>query len=104
MYLSDGGLETFLCCPSQLRTLSDTNLMVALRAGCNDALAVLFERHNAMLSAIVRERLHDCDAEIIVKSVFEDIARTQTDFDSSRENLQQWLLKSVENKLGKPLV
>lgn len=103
MILSDGTLEAFLRCPSQLRTLTDRDLNVALRSGCNDALAVLYERYSAMLSGIARDRVHDCDAEAIVRDFFEDIFKTKTDFDSSRESFQLWLMKYLEANPGKTL-
>ena len=43
----DRDLASLICSPSRLRTLTDADLMEALCAGCNDALAVLFERHSA---------------------------------------------------------
>lgn len=44
---------------ARLRTLSDPELMAALCAGCNDALAVLFERHSALVSHTARAILRD---------------------------------------------
>ena len=35
----DRDLASLICSPSLLRTFSDTDLMDALRRGCNDALA-----------------------------------------------------------------
>ncbi len=49
MPLSDDELAASLCFPSRLRALTDEDLMAALRMGCNDALAVLFERHSALV-------------------------------------------------------
>jgi RNA polymerase sigma-70 factor, ECF subfamily len=103
MFLSDGQLESFLRCPSQLRVLTDQDLIAALRCGCNDALAVLFERHSAMLSGIARDRVHDCDAEAIVCEFFEDFFRTKTGFDSSQECFQQWLMKYAKANSGRTL-
>jgi len=45
----DRDLASLICSPSLLQTFSDTDLMDALRRGCNDALAVLFERHSALV-------------------------------------------------------
>ncbi len=103
MSFSNGRLEAFLRCPSQLRLLSDQDLMAVLRCGCNDALAVLYERHSVMLSGIARDRVHDCDADAIVRDFFEDIFRTKADFDSSRESFQRWLVKYVAADSGRTL-
>jgi hypothetical protein len=57
MSLSSGDLEVLLCSPCRLRALTDAELMDALRCGCNDALATLFERHSALVFQIARGSL-----------------------------------------------
>lgn len=48
--------------------------MAALRSGCNDALAVLFERHSpAVLQRIRAILLDDTEADEIVHEVFLDL-------------------------------
>jgi hypothetical protein len=93
MPLLNSELESYICSPSRLRALNDQELVVALRSGCNDALAVLFERH----SALVFERAHvilqdDCLAEEIAREVFLDVCRTVNQFDPA-ENFQLRLLR-----------
>ena len=54
MSLSVSDLEVLLCSPCRLRALTDAELMDALRSGCNDALATLFERHSALVFQTAR--------------------------------------------------
>lgn len=56
MSLLNSELESLLCSPSRLRTLDDGHLVAALRSGCNDALAVLFERHSPAVLAHSAQR------------------------------------------------
>jgi RNA polymerase sigma-70 factor, ECF subfamily len=94
MPLSDADLTKLLCSPSQLRTLDDVDLMEALRFGCNDALAVLFERHSALVFRIARAILHDDgEAEETVQRVFLDVFRAVKQFDSARGSFHTWLLQ-----------
>jgi hypothetical protein len=74
MSLLNSELEGLLCSPSRLRTLDDQDLVAALRSGCNDALAVLFERHSpAVLQRIRAILLDDTEADEIVHEVFFDL-------------------------------
>ncbi|MGH9566849.1 MAG: sigma factor, partial [Candidatus Angelobacter sp.] len=60
----------------RLRTLGDIELVVALRYGCEDALAVLFERHSALVFHIARTIVKDeWEAEETVQQVFFDLFR-----------------------------
>ena len=59
MSLSGSDLAGLLCSPSQLRAFSDAELMAALRVGCNDALAILFERHSGLVFRIARAIVRD---------------------------------------------
>jgi RNA polymerase sigma-70 factor, ECF subfamily len=94
MDLSDCALEKLICSPSLLRTLSDAELMTALRKGCNDALAVLFERHNALVFRIARSIVRDDgEAEETVQRVFLDVFRAAKQFDSGRGTFTTWLLQ-----------
>jgi RNA polymerase sigma-70 factor, ECF subfamily len=105
MPLSNGELEVLLCSPSRLRTLTDADLMEALRSGCNDALAVLFERHSALVFGIARRSLaDDREVEATVHRVFQDVFRAKDDFDSEHECFDTWLLKFAEPRCGQSLV
>lgn len=94
MALSDHDLASLICSPSLQRTLSDADLMDALRRGCNDALAVLFERHNAMVFRIARAILRDDgEAEETVQRVFLDVFRAKDQFNPARGSFKTWLLQ-----------
>jgi DNA-directed RNA polymerase specialized sigma24 family protein len=97
MPLSNGELETLLCSPVRLRTLTDTQLMDALQSGCNDALAVLFERHSATVFGATYRKLRDHgDATVAVRRIFGDIFRARNEFNPERESFEHWLLGHVE--------
>jgi RNA polymerase sigma-70 factor (ECF subfamily) len=94
MPLTDDELAAAFLSPSRLRTLADEDLMQALRMGCNDALAVLFERHSALVFRIARAILHDDgEAEETVQKVFLDIFRAVNQFNSDRGTFKTWLLQ-----------
>jgi RNA polymerase sigma-70 factor, ECF subfamily len=94
MSLSDDELAALLLSPSRLRTLTDEDLVTALRMGCNDALAVLFERHSALVFRIARAILHDDgEAEETVQKVFLDIFRAVNQFNADRGSFKTWLLQ-----------
>jgi len=74
--------------------LTDEDLMAALRTGCNDALAVLFERHSPLVFRIARAILHDDgEAEETVQKVFLDIFRAASQFNPDRGGFKTWLLQ-----------
>jgi len=90
----DRDLASLICSPSLLQTFSDTDLMDALRGGCNDALAVLFERHSALVFRIARAILRDDgEAEETVQRVFLDVFRAVSQFNSARGSFKTWLLQ-----------
>jgi RNA polymerase sigma-70 factor (ECF subfamily) len=94
MPLSDEQLATLFLSPSRLRTLNDEDLMAALRMGCNDALAVLFERHSSLVFRIARAILHDDgEAEETVQKVFLDIFKAVNQFNPDRGSFKTWLLQ-----------
>jgi RNA polymerase sigma-70 factor, ECF subfamily len=90
----DHDLASLICSPSLLQTFSDTDLMDALRKGCNDALAVLFERHSALVFRIARAILRDDgEAEETVQRVFLDVFRAVNQFNPARGTFKTWLLQ-----------
>jgi DNA-directed RNA polymerase specialized sigma24 family protein len=97
MPLSNSELESFVRSPSRLRTLSDAKLMDALRSRCNDALAILFERHSALVLQIARAASSDDDeAEETVQRVFLGVFRAASQFDPDLGSFKTWLLKYAE--------
>jgi RNA polymerase sigma-70 factor, ECF subfamily len=94
MPLTDEELAAAFLSPSRLRTLADEDLMAALRMGCNDALAVLFERHSALVFRIARAILHDDgEAEESVQRVFLDVFKAVNQFNPERGSFKTWLLQ-----------
>lgn len=94
MPLSDDELAAALLSPSRLRNLTDENLMQALRMGCNDALAILFERHSALVFRIARAILRDDgEAEETVQRVFLDVYKAANQFNPDRGTFKTWLLQ-----------
>jgi RNA polymerase sigma-70 factor (ECF subfamily) len=94
MSLSDDELAACMSSPSRLRSLTDEDLMRALRMGCNDALAILFARHSALVFRIARAILRDDgEAEETVQRVFLDVFRAVNGFDPSRGTFKTWLLQ-----------
>ncbi len=86
----DRDLASLICSPSLLRTFSDTDLMDALHRGCNDALAVLFERHSALVFRIARAILRDDgEAEETVQRVFLDVFRAVNQFNPDSRKLSR---------------
>jgi hypothetical protein len=94
MPLSDTELESLLCSPSRLRTLDEKDLVTALRSGCNDALAVLFERHGTAVLQRIRAILqNDTAADDIVHEAFVDFCRTVNRFTLYAGGVQVRLLQ-----------
>ena len=94
MPLSDEELAAAFLSPSRLRTFTDEDLMAALRMGCNDALAVLFERHSTLVFRIARAILHDDgEAEETVQRVFLDVFKAVNQFNPDRGTFKTWLLQ-----------
>jgi hypothetical protein len=94
MSLSDDELAALFLSPSRLQMLSDDDLMAALRMGCNDAFAVLYERYSDLVFKTAREILHDDgEAEEMVEKVFMVIFRTANQFDPDRGTFKTWLLQ-----------
>lgn len=95
MSLTNDELAALLCSPSRLRTLNDAELMEALCSGCNDALAILFDRHHALVLQIARAAFsNDDEAEETVQRVFLDVFRAASEFNPDLGSFKTWLLNS----------
>ena len=104
MSLTNDELATLLCSPSRLRTLTDAELMDALCSGCNDALAILFDRHRALVLQIARAAFsNDDEAEEAVQRVFLDVFRAASQFNPGLGSFKTWLLKCAEPGRGRSL-
>jgi hypothetical protein len=91
---ADDELAALFLSPSRLQMLSDEDLMAALRMGCNDAFAVLYERYSDLVFRTARETLpDDGEAQEMVEKVFMVIFRTVSLFDPDRGTFKTWLLQ-----------
>lgn len=78
----------------ELARLTDEELMASLKAGCHDALTVLFSRYNRLVFSIARRIVRDRgEAEDVMQNVFLEIFRSVTQFDPSRGTTKVWLLQ-----------
>lgn len=78
----------------RLQKLSDEELMARLQNGCDDALAVLFDRYHRLVFAIAARVVRDAgEAEDVMQTVFLDIYRAKAQFDASKGSTKVWLLQ-----------
>lgn len=78
----------------ELARLTDDELMASLKAGCHDALTVLFTRYNRLVFSIALRIVRDRgEAEDVMQNVFLEIFRSVTQFDPSRGTTKVWLLQ-----------
>lgn len=90
----DREIENIIRSPHLLRTQDDAQLMDLLGRGCNDALAVLFERYSALVFHIARVMLRDDgEAEETVQRVFLDVFRSVHQFNSNLGSFKTWLMR-----------
>jgi RNA polymerase sigma-70 factor (ECF subfamily) len=74
--------------------LSDDELTQQVIDGCQDAMAVLFDRyHRLAFDVAVRIVRDPGEAEDVVQTVFLDIFRAMANFDSRKGILKVWLLQ-----------
>lgn len=79
---------------NELQEAGDTELVRQLRAGNDDALAVIVDRYQRLvLSVALRIVKNQCEAEDVVQTVFVDIFKSVEQFDPSRGTLKTWLLQ-----------
>jgi RNA polymerase sigma-70 factor (ECF subfamily) len=78
----------------RLQELSDEQLMTHLQNGCDDALAVLFDRYHRLVFTIAARVVRDAgEAEDVMQTVFLDIYRAKGQFDASKGSAKVWLLQ-----------
>jgi RNA polymerase sigma-70 factor (ECF subfamily) len=79
---------------ADLKLLTDEELMVLLRDGTNDALAVLFDRYQRLVFSIALKIVRDRgEAEDVTQTVFLEIYRSVAQFDPAKGTLKIWLLQ-----------
>ena len=68
--------------------------MAQLQGGCNDALAVLFDRYHRLVLSIALKIVRDSgEAEDVMQSVFLEIFRSVAQFDPARGTTKVWILQ-----------
>jgi RNA polymerase sigma-70 factor (ECF subfamily) len=79
---------------AELKLLTDQQLIVQLKDGLNDALAVLFERYHRLVFSIAVKIVRDRgEAEDVTQNVFLEIYRSVAQFDPAKGSLKVWLLQ-----------
>lgn len=77
-----------------LNELADELLVMRLRDGEQDALAVLFDRYHKLVYSVAARIVEDSgEAEEVVQTVFLDFYRGLASFDPSKGILRVWLLQ-----------
>jgi RNA polymerase sigma-70 factor (ECF subfamily) len=78
----------------QLGKLADPDLIAHLKAGHNDALAVLFDRYHRLILSVAFKILRDpSEAEDVMQSVFLEVYRVAGQFEASKGSAKVWLLQ-----------
>jgi RNA polymerase sigma-70 factor (ECF subfamily) len=79
---------------AELKGLNDAELMVHLKGGCNDALAVLFDRYYRLVLSIALKIVRDPgEAEDVMQTVFLEIFRSVAQFDPAKGTTKVWILQ-----------
>jgi RNA polymerase sigma-70 factor (ECF subfamily) len=79
---------------AELKDLSDAELMAHLQAGCNDALAILFDRYHRLVLSIALKIVRDPgEAEDVMQTVFLEIFRSVAQFDPAKGTTKVWILQ-----------
>jgi RNA polymerase sigma-70 factor, ECF subfamily len=74
--------------------LSDDELTRQITEGCQDAMAVLFDRYHRLVFDVALRIVRDPgEAEDVVQNVFLDAFRAMANFDSRKGILKVWLLQ-----------
>jgi RNA polymerase sigma-70 factor, ECF subfamily len=79
---------------AELKLLGDADLMSYLQAGCNDALAILFDRYFRLVLSIALKIVRDPgEAEDVMQIVFLEIFRSVAQFDPTKSTTKVWILQ-----------
>jgi RNA polymerase sigma-70 factor, ECF subfamily len=82
-----------------LQKSTDEELMIHLRSGHHDALAVIVDRYQRLVWSVAKRIVHDSgEAEDVVQIVFLDLFRKVELFDPQRGTLKVWLLQLAYTK------
>jgi RNA polymerase sigma-70 factor (ECF subfamily) len=79
---------------AELAKLNDEAVMLCLKQGYQDALAVLFDRYHRLVMNIALRILRDAgEAEDLMQSVFLEVFRSSAQFDPAKGTTKVWLLQ-----------
>lgn len=79
---------------AKLKDLSDNEVMALLQSGCNDALAVLFDRYDRLVLSIALKIVRDSgEAEDVLQTVFLEIFTSAAQFDPAKGTTKVWILQ-----------
>jgi RNA polymerase sigma-70 factor, ECF subfamily len=79
---------------AELARLNDEQLMASLKTGCNDALAILFDRYHRLVLSIALRIVRDPgEAEDVTQTVFLEIFRAVGQFDAAKGTTKMWILQ-----------
>jgi RNA polymerase sigma-70 factor (ECF subfamily) len=77
----------------KLRLKTDEDLIADVLTNEPDALAILFDRHSALVFRVVRRILrNDAEADDAVQQVFLDVFRAADQFEPEKGSFKSWLL------------
>lgn len=83
----------------ELDRLTDEELMLHVKGGHDDALAVLFDRYHRLVLSIGFKILHDLgEAEDLAQAVFLEFYQVAGQFDPARGSTKTWLLQYVYHR------
>ena len=78
----------------QLGVLSDEKLMIQLARGNHDALGVIFNRYQRVVTRVAMQVLRDpTEAEDLMQSVFLQIIEDAQKYDANKGSLRVWILQ-----------
>lgn len=79
--------------------VNDAALVLAVRSGNQDAMALLYDRYSSVVYAVALRVVGDtAGAEDVLQEIFMQLWRNPGAFDSSRGNLAPWLAVIARNR------
>jgi RNA polymerase sigma-70 factor (ECF subfamily) len=79
---------------AKLKGMDDCELMAQIQGGCNDALAVLFDRYHRLVLSIALKNVRDPgEAEDVMQNVFLEIFQSVAQFDPAKGTTKVWILQ-----------
>ena len=77
-----------------MKDFTDDELMIQVKEGNGDALAVLFDRYHRLVLSIALRIVRDAgEAEDVMQNVFFEIFRSAAQFDPSKGTTKMWFLQ-----------